>query len=249
MTVWYAFAVKQIIDSLPFCYKEHRLRAVQEQDVADTKSYGSGLTNLGNTCYMNSCLQCLHAVPELVPALENPAPGQSQTALATQAASLFKDMSRGVTIQPMLFLLALRSAAPQFNQMSDTVIKGQRIHAQQDAEECWSAVRFWQGPLTLFPAVAFALRRAWACRHLHVHQRGTSCLCRFDSMQHWVSRACVGCIAECAVVSNSWPQFGLNAIIHADDGIVERCHQAGRPRSDPRALRDQVSDHAEVQRV
>ena len=97
---------------------------------------------MGNTCYMNSCVQCLYAVPELREALDSVPGSATGTALANQASSLFKQMAQGGTVTPMMFLMALRHVAPQFDQMGDVSKQsGQRVHAQQDAEECWSAVR------------------------------------------------------------------------------------------------------------
>jgi ubiquitin carboxyl-terminal hydrolase 14 len=37
----------------------------EEQNTLETKAYGSGLKNLGNTCYMNSTVQCLYSVQGL----------------------------------------------------------------------------------------------------------------------------------------------------------------------------------------
>ena len=41
----------------------------EEREAATMKNFSPGLTNLGNTCYMNSCVQCLYAVPEVRDAL------------------------------------------------------------------------------------------------------------------------------------------------------------------------------------
>mmetsp|Transcript_38368 Transcript_38368/g.85421 ORF Transcript_38368/g.85421 Transcript_38368/m.85421 type:complete len:521 (+) Transcript_38368:65-1627(+) len=108
-----------------------------EQNSLETKAYGSGLQNLGNTCYMNSTVQCLYAIEPLRAALTNykSSAGYDLSAKLTAATKeLFSDLQQGgEAFAPYKFLLTLREKFPQFGQTGEG-----GTFMQQDAEECWT---------------------------------------------------------------------------------------------------------------
>ncbi|EGG01722.1 ubiquitin C-terminal hydrolase [Melampsora larici-populina 98AG31] len=115
------------------------------EDMTDTQlaeviTFPAGLENMGNTCYLNSTVQVLRAIPELQANL-NEFKGSSSDALRKDSAltsslrDTYKDLCKTTdSYSPFDLIRTLRSFAPQFAQQT------QGHFAQQDAEECWGQI-------------------------------------------------------------------------------------------------------------
>ncbi|KZV70522.1 cysteine proteinase [Peniophora sp. CONT] len=110
------------------------LEDMDDAELANALNVPTGMTNLGNTCYMSATIQAMNAIPELQLALQAAKPVASLPRALTE---LFTTMSRTTdSVTPSSFLMFLRQAQPQFAERA----RNNMIFAQQDAEECWSRI-------------------------------------------------------------------------------------------------------------
>jgi len=123
--------------------KTQFIEDMDESQINSAMKMPAGLTNLGNTCYMNATVQCLKSVPEFKDALlkfeGEFGAGEAATsdspfsqAITVALRDLYKTMDRGSTVPPIILLQVLHSAFPRFAERGE-----QGGYQQQDANECW----------------------------------------------------------------------------------------------------------------
>eukprot|EP01028_Stygiella_incarcerata_P000674 TRINITY_DN1103_c0_g2_i1.p1 TRINITY_DN1103_c0_g2~~TRINITY_DN1103_c0_g2_i1.p1 ORF type:complete len:439 (-),score=125.36 TRINITY_DN1103_c0_g2_i1:185-1501(-) len=112
-----------------------KMEEEEEEGVTYLEGRPPGLANLGNTCYLNSCLQTLSSVKSLstaVIARTESAP----SGLLRDLGNLFQEMSEveyKKVVVPGTFVRSFRTTFPQFAEQSQP-----GLYQQQDAEEVWS---------------------------------------------------------------------------------------------------------------
>ena len=109
-----------------------------------------GLMNLGNTCYLNSTLQCMKAIPEFTSSLQQYSGSAGDDTFVNAMRSIISELESSNAareVKPFGFVNTFRTAFPMFAQQTDDG----RGYVQQDAEECWSAIGMWCHSMKCLP--------------------------------------------------------------------------------------------------
>lgn len=141
---------------------------MNEAEIASALDLPAGLSNLGNTCYMNATVQCLKSVPELRDGLQRFQTGIRLGGAHMMAGANASSMSQSITtalrdlytsmdqpgnsvVPPIVLLQVLHMAFPRFAEKAAETSghSGGAGHGatgggggggfvQQDANECWT---------------------------------------------------------------------------------------------------------------
>jgi len=118
--------------------KQVFLEDLNKNQLVKVSNEPSGLTNLGNTCYLNSSLQTIFHIDDVNNRLKDYTFGganQANSAFVLSLKSMFQQMSKKQeVITPSTFLSLFRRSYPQFAEQQNGIYK------QQDAEEAFSQI-------------------------------------------------------------------------------------------------------------
>lgn len=99
----------------------------------------AGLKNMGNTCYMNSTVQCLRRLKEFAVALTSFASeshNDPHDKFVVELGNVFRQLeSSGDTVTPWNFIFLLRRMNPLFDETDE-----EGRHIQHDSEECFTFI-------------------------------------------------------------------------------------------------------------
>ncbi len=132
----------------------------EEQDVTGLSRYGAGLQNLGNTCYMNSTLQCFYGVGELRAAVDAHAPPPAEGGQVAHRWGANRLDARGV-----LASLGIRDSSKC--REGQTLTNARAKTGCPQARGAGARVQSWSTRTGLFPTSTTAARRTGAALSAH----------------------------------------------------------------------------------